>query len=64
MNLFTEVQQYGSNEAELKDRPWLQDGVAPQVREVIPNIGDNASAIIYKQVEESLLIGSSGEIVT
>ncbi len=30
--MLTEVWQYGSNEAELKDRPWLQDGVAPQTK--------------------------------
>jgi len=32
MNMFTEVWQYGSDEKQLKDKPWLQDGVAPQVK--------------------------------
>ena len=32
MNLFTEVWQYGSDEKQLKDKPWLQDGVAPQTK--------------------------------
>ena len=34
--MFTEVWQYGSDEKQLKDKPWLQDGVAPQVS--VPDI--------------------------
>jgi len=30
VNEWKEVWQYGSDEVELKDKPWLQDGVAPQ----------------------------------
>jgi hypothetical protein len=38
-----QIWQYGSHEGQLADRPWLQDGVAPQAP--IDNIGANRAYI-------------------
>ena len=48
MNMFTEVWQYGSDEKQLKDKPWLQDGVAPQVPCLgLPNLPSNKGGRAY-----------------
>ena len=52
MNLFTEVWQYGSDEKQLKDKPWLQDGVAPQVPCLgLPNLPANKGGRAYIPID-------------